>query len=189
MKFLMRKLNISLSQMSTKHYVVSVKRNIRSSFVNYWKVQQQMYQNSESGKLDLYFKLKDCFNREKYLELPDFNCRQSIAKIRLSAHTLKIETGRYGIHRLERTQRICDFCDKQEVEDEVHFVTNCPLYSDLRKLYFKEFQEKCKNFVNLSARSKFLWLFENMGVLISLGYFISKAMEVGMNRLRTIRSV
>ena len=46
-----------------------------------------------------------------------------------------IEKGRHTRPRIEKSERYCFIC-KNEVEDEIHFVTKCPLYSDERiKLY------------------------------------------------------
>ena len=71
-------------------------------------MQQMKYKNSDEGKLDTYYKVKDCFRREKYLDLKHFNIRQSISKLRLSAHSLKIETGRFGQNRrkVEKTEYV-----------------------------------------------------------------------------------
>ena len=46
-----------------------------------------------------------------------------------------IEKGRHSRPRIKESEWYCFIC-KNEVEDEIHFVTKCPLYSDERtKLY------------------------------------------------------
>ena len=56
-------------------------------------------------------------------------------KIRLSAHQLKIESGRYSRNRVERTQRYCTLSSKKDIEYEYHFILICPIYVNIRKKY------------------------------------------------------
>jgi len=45
---------------------------------------------------------------------------KEIAKIRMSAHDLNIECGRY--RNTERSNRICTLCDLNDIEDGLHFI-------------------------------------------------------------------
>ena len=54
-----------------------------------------------------------------------------MSKIRLSAHSLAIETGRYGRPPVPATERFCKYC-KDKVENEIHFILDCPLYKSVR---------------------------------------------------------
>ena len=60
----------------------------------------------DSGKLTTYFDIKDNFKMEKYLNIKKFQCRQILCKLRISAHNLLIETGRYENERNESGQNI-----------------------------------------------------------------------------------
>ena len=60
--------------------------------------------------------------------------RSLITKIRISAHSLAIETGRYCKPKILANERFCKFC-KDQVEDEIHFLLHCPLYKDIRENY------------------------------------------------------
>ena len=51
---------------------------------------------------------------------------------------MEIETGRYK--GLNRDQRQCTLC-KAAVEDQIHFVFECPVYNNMRT----EFIQTCKN--------------------------------------------
>jgi hypothetical protein len=66
-------------------------------------------------------------------DLPKFN-RSLITKIRISAHQLAIETGRYMKPPLPVPERFCKNC-KNKVEDEKYFILYCPLYKNLRNKY------------------------------------------------------
>jgi hypothetical protein len=47
------------------------------------------------GKLTTFYKIKETFSREFYLDSLCFKQRSILTKFRLSAHSLRIETGRY----------------------------------------------------------------------------------------------
>ena len=57
---------------------------------------------------------------------------------------LKVETGRYRNTPLEN--RLCTYCDKGEIEDEVHFLNNCDLYTDLRTELLHEPMNNATNY-------------------------------------------
>jgi hypothetical protein len=48
-----------------------------------------------SGKLTTFYKIKECLRREPYLSVLNSDQRSLITKFRISAHQLRIETGRY----------------------------------------------------------------------------------------------
>ena len=52
--------------------------------------------------------------------------------IRLGAHTLPIERGRFARPALPRDLRWCAVCNTQAVGDELHCVCDCPHFSDIR---------------------------------------------------------
>ena len=62
--------------------------------------------------------------------------RTSISKIRLSSHRLEIEIGRWTKPKAQRSDRKCRLYNIPE--DEYHFILECPLYLDLRKVYIKK---------------------------------------------------
>ena len=77
---------------------------------------------------------------EKYLNIKKFQRRKNLCKFRISAHNLRIETGRYEKERnesgqyikLDRSRRACQLCNSGSVEDEFHFLFKCPLYNKER---------------------------------------------------------
>ena len=91
------------------------------------------------NKLRTYqiFKRKYCF--ENYLDcITKVNDRINLTKLRVSAHKLRIETGRHERNIIEETDRTCKVCNRNEIEDEYHFIMICPLYEHLRSSLFKE---------------------------------------------------
>ncbi|MCG8044707.1 MAG: endonuclease/exonuclease/phosphatase family protein [Candidatus Thiodiazotropha taylori] len=94
---------------------------------------------NDSPKADHYKYFKTQLDVEKYLFVDlSFNCRRALANFRCSSHNLQIEKGRHL--NIEREYRFCTFCRERcvyVVEDIFHFFMVCPLYHDLRSIYFK----------------------------------------------------
>ena len=84
--------------------------------------------------------MKTDFGYEKYLDtVSNKTLRGGITKIRVSSHTLRIQTGSYRTHRLERNERLCIFCDKRLIDDEFHFICEWPAYHQIRIKYIKDY--------------------------------------------------
>ena len=56
--------------------------------------------------------------------------RRTFTQFRISCHKLQIEIGRY--HKIPQEERICEYCDLNEVEDEYHFSLSCKYYEKYR---------------------------------------------------------
>ena len=81
--------------------------------------------------LDEYKMFKVNFIYEEYLDLVPHNLRCFITRLRTSAHSLHIHTGRFGVHILPRHERLCLNCNLQDIEDVYQFVYICPKYRTL----------------------------------------------------------
>ena len=79
-----------------------------------------------------YALFKTKINFEKYLDIiPDYKTRCCYSKLRVSAHNLQIEVGRYKKNKTPRDKTYCIFYKSSGihiVEDEKHFVMQCPLF-------------------------------------------------------------
>ena len=102
---------------------------------------------------------------EKYLSvLQNFEHRRNVARLRLSAHRLQIERGRY--QGVLRHDRICLRCTSGEVDDEKHFLFSCSCNSDMRTSLYNTIKLSCLNFNSLSTNNKFIWLLNNENIEI-----------------------
>lgn len=63
---------------------------------------------------------------------------------------LRLETGRYNNEDL--TNRVCMLCDDEEIENETHFLFECPAYSEERTKFFVELGEPCFDLCRLFSR-------------------------------------
>ena len=136
-KQLQRKLNINLDETSNK--VSSSK--LHDYFVNKTFDELKNINNTQCGKLSFYSTLFNYddkkFEIQPYLCFPlHRNLYSYLTKLRISAHQLYIETGRYCIPVIPRESKFCYHC-KTIVEDEKHFLLECPLYKHIRKKYSK----------------------------------------------------
>ena len=62
------------------------------------------------------------------LDLPNLDHLTAVARLRMIAHRLAIETGRHVRTKICKEDRICKNCDIEEIEDESYFRLICPLY-------------------------------------------------------------
>ena len=56
----------------------------------------------------------------------------TIARFRMSSHTLAIETGRHAKPKISKEEGKCRYCNLDDVKDEEHFLLKCPLYNKER---------------------------------------------------------
>ena len=105
------------------------------------------HEKSVSSKLSFYHVIKKKFARESYLDIVNkFSHRYSTTKLRISAHDLEIETGRY--HNIPRDQRVCSWCNirqgQQFIEDENHVLFNCDMYAKIRSSFINSLNKTPK---------------------------------------------
>ena len=94
---------------------------------------------NQKNKLRTFRKFKtiENFKCEDYLcQVTNVRHRITLTKLRLSNHKLAIETGRYVRPYKKPEERICPIC-KKDVEDEIHFLTPCPVYQEKRSTLFE----------------------------------------------------
>ena len=82
-------------------------------------------------KLRIFLTFKQDYCMEGYL-LPFANLKHmsTIARLRMSSHTLAIETGRHAKPKIAKEERKCRYCNLDDVEYEEHFLLKCPMYSE-----------------------------------------------------------
>ena len=95
------------------------KSELKKQYEDVWKINIR-----RSPGLDTYSSFKSSFCAESYLfTKQNENKRKNLTRLRISAHILEIESGRYK--KLKREERLCKACFK--TEDEPHFLLDCNL--------------------------------------------------------------
>ena len=123
---------------------------------------------------------------EEYLiKIKNVTLRTQLAKLRISNHKLRIETGRH--QGLNSDQRFCPFCET-EVECETHFLIECPIYSHLRMTLYDEMITLNPCFQFLSKMEKFLFILSN-STNMEVASFIHKSFELREFLLMPPRSI
>jgi len=122
---------------------------------------------NHQNKLRTYRQFKKDTSFEKYLAvIKNPYHRSAMTKLRISAHTLKIETGRH--QNINVAERKCPVCSTQKIEDEEHFLLHCPCYNNIRN----EYSQKTGNAnIDQICLTKILES-KNENTLIKLGKFI-----------------
>ena len=102
---------------------------------------QQLSNNIESKKItinnsnkSMHIRYRQLFNLKYndilYKYMIDDSSRMIITRWRLSSHKLSIETGRYKIPYIERSERKCIICNV--LEDEDHALFSCNAHTSVR---------------------------------------------------------
>ena len=113
----------------------------------------------KSDKLRYYNLYKSDKDTEDYVKLPVLKYHRSLfAQFRCGILPLQIEVGRFKNMQLH--ERICPICHSA-VEDEVHFLCQCPLYNHLRNPLFNCARKAEPTFPHMDLLDKFVYLMSN----------------------------
>ena len=91
--------------------------------------------------------------------LENSNSKNKLTKFRISVHDLEIEKGRYK--NIPADKRFCKLCNKNVIEDEIHFLLQCPSLSQERSTFVSDLSSRYPNYCTLDNKSKFIWLMSN----------------------------
>ena len=82
-------------------------------------------------------------------------------KFPICAHRLEKEKGRYSESRMEG--RLRNLCNKK-IEDETHFILQCPFLEPGRSEIIQNINKMNANFINLSPVQKLMWLMSSADI-------------------------
>ena len=127
---------LKLIEVPLKKFKDTTNSVISEYFKSNWK---NKLRNEDISRLSTYKTLNDDFTLPKHLGLP-YQLRKVISRIRCSNHPLAIEKGRHKNPKTPREERVCIFCNNQDIEDEEHFLLKCTTYSILRDYHHMNFE-------------------------------------------------
>ena len=112
-------------------------------------------------KLRLYNMFKSGLVQEPYITMNVPKHKRSLfAQLRAGILPLHIETGRFVDTKLN--DRICRICGNGEIEDEIHFITSCSAYSDLRDILFTKAANDNPEFISYDVLDSFVYLMNDL---------------------------
>ena len=110
--------------------------------------------NINHNKLRLYCTFKGSFKREPYLDLVQSrNQRAWLSRLRVSAHHLEIERGRWT--RTPLNERCCKLCDSGKIGDEFHFTMECKTFDVKRACFVGKMDSILPGFKTMSKEFQF----------------------------------
>ncbi len=106
-------------------------------------------------KLECYSALNREYTMASYLStVSDVRLRKTLTMYRLSEHSLAVETGRRRQTWLSREDRLCSHCMLGEIETELHFLTECTKYLNIRDHYYPKINKIFPQFNNCTPTEK-----------------------------------
>ena len=102
-----------------------------------------------------------------------FSLKNFLSKFRCSDHDLHIEKGRHKGLPVE--ERLCTMCPDNFIEDETHFLTECPAYEELRMPLLR-----LANVESLPPNLQFVQLMRSKSepVIYALSKFLKEALKL-----------
>ena len=164
-KFKINKTKMSTYTSLSPGFIDNVIKVIKEHYVEQWK-RKLGDTDSEDGKLSMYRKVKSDFAIEPYLtQIKKFKDRRSLTAIRISAHKLEIETGRYiqdsnrePVHRKNRYCMLCKEKGHTLLGDELHALRECPTFEKERQKVDNYLIQHVPQFKLLDNKMKMIYM-------------------------------
>ena len=138
------------------------------------------------NKLRTYATFKPEFGTEAYLRKPlPYKVRKCFSNLRCGTAPLRIETGRYENPRIDASERYCNVCRTNTVEDEIHFLLICPVYNLERQKLFSIITSIYSDFNLMSTDEKFVFLMSDDNICRFTAKTCHKMFEIRSNILTT----
>ena len=96
--------------------------------------------------------------------------------MRISYHNLGIETGRYN--KINREQRICKHCNKNEIDDEEHFFLSCSQNEPIRKDFLENINKIYPTGGVINKNDLILKILSISTLMQTVAPFIKKSLEL-----------
>ena len=144
-----------------KSYVSSMKQE----YISYW---QNALQHSQ--KLEFYRSFNSNHTSSSYLDLTRGTAGgRALVKLRICNHKLMIEIGRDN--QTTKDKGHCPFCGCNVIEDEVHFLFQCPsTYSMIRNKFYYKVKTLIPNIIQLPINSLINKLMNSSNYFINIQF-------------------
>ena len=150
-------IHIPLEQIAVVSKHVKTKLNNHFSKICMSNIQQSD-ESGNGGKSRTYRKVKFLACFENYLStISILKHRQAVTRLRLSAHKLPVESGRYK--NIPYDSRLCIFCNLKEIGDEFHYLSICTnqLFVKVRSVFLNDLFNLNSAFRSFSRQDIFMY--------------------------------
>ena len=171
-----------------------IDKAIKSKFDRFYLDEINMIKLGDDGqdhnKLRFYNKFKGSFRIEPYiLKIRNKNQRQWLTRFRTSAHTLRIESGRYTRPVTPITERKCMYCDDDKIDDVKHFTLFCKTFNIKRQCFMSRMRIFHPQFEFMSDDEKLNFIFcpptadlaKTVSKYLGIMSNIRKEIDMGLN--------
>ena len=93
--------------------------------------------------------------------------------------------------KVERENRKCFICP-DEIENEIHFLTNCGIYQEERNILYQSCREHCNQFDSIQTSEQFFIFIlsnENTNIIKALARFVYNAFKIRDMQYLNFRAV
>ena len=149
----------------------NIKSTLKAIYEEHWLTKM-----STENKMRTYRQLKTNFRYEQYLDIVNSQHRKSLTRLRISAHNLAIERGRYTRPPTILEERTCPTCP-QYIQDEFHFLMKCQQHTNARNDLLNRITELCPMLKYVTPYTQFLFMLTSEGDIIKeVSQFIHKCL-------------
>ena len=146
---------VSLGPKVSQRYIAYLSQNLKDQ-----SAQLLSSKINEENKLHFFKNAKETLSISNHLtKIKSRECRSLISKLRLGVLPLEIERGRRK--NVSKEQRFCKLCNSNQVENEPHFMFECPALEVNRSPFIPDLSRNVPFFHNLNSTQKLKFLFFN----------------------------
>ena len=151
-----QKLLHQLDPNEIQRIITSITKSFKDQFL-----QNAISEISDQNKLYLYKNVGQSSKISPHLSFLNTRKKRSLTtKLRLGSLKLEIETGRWT--KVNRNERFCKLCSNGSIENEPHFIFDCPALEQIRQPLLNNLQTFCPaSFLHWSSEEKLKYLFFN----------------------------
>ena len=136
--------------------------------------------NKKSSKLRTYRLDKTDYRIEPHkLYIRNKKHQRALTRLRVSSHKLNIELGRHSRPSIPRDERVCQFCDAREIDDEIHFLFQCKFHKEERISLLDEIKPLCpiNEAPTITNMFQCIMKSKNQYVLMALAKFVHNGFQ------------
>ena len=150
----------TLTQQNLKKAGYNNIKSLRNEYARNWLEAQESVSLNSRAKFT-HKEVKKHYQFEDYLNvITNPAHRISVTRLRLGAHALRIQTGKYENKgaSIPVEERTCLICNRNHIEDEQHFLMYCQEYDDIRHELHSVISKTGSFFTNLTDEDKIKYL-------------------------------